>query len=176
MLIFSPVETSHNLTVSSAAPEASFVPSGENAIDSTLSLCPVSVFMFFPVKISHSLTVLSIDPEASFLPSGENATDLVNSVCPVSVLIFFPVETSHSLTALSTDPEASFVPSGENATAPNPASPSNAVVLVCVDTFHSFISRPSTTASFAPSGENAIGFPQMDCVSINASSRPVFAS
>jgi hypothetical protein len=61
--------------VLSSLPEAKYLPSGENATDSTDLLWPFSVVTFFCYSTFQSLTVLSLLPEAKFLPSGENATE-----------------------------------------------------------------------------------------------------
>jgi hypothetical protein len=66
--------TPHNRIVPSADPDASILPSGENATLRTELVCPLSVRSSRPLAVSHNLMVLSPDPEASVLPSGENAT------------------------------------------------------------------------------------------------------
>ena len=97
-------------------PDASFLPSGENATAWTLPVCPGNVAIGFCVETSHSSTLSSQDPEASIVPSGENATEKLADVSSLgNVVRYYPVSTSHNLTS-SNDAEASFVPSGENAT------------------------------------------------------------
>ena len=56
-------------------PEMIVVPSGENATEWTVDVCPSSVEIRRPVLVSHSLTVPSSDNEASIVPSGKNATE-----------------------------------------------------------------------------------------------------
>ena len=108
-------DISHSRIVPSQDAEASNLPSGENATELTLPVCPSRVAIFVRVATSHSFTVSSVDPEANSVPSGENATELTPRVCPSRVAIFVRVATSHSFTVASTDPEARVVPSGEKA-------------------------------------------------------------
>ena len=73
--IFVRVAISHSLTVLSADPEASILPSGANDRELIKDVCPSRVMIFVCVATSHSLTVSSFDPEASILLSGENDTE-----------------------------------------------------------------------------------------------------
>ena len=59
----------------SASPEASVVPSGENATELIQAICS-RVAISRPVSTSHSLTVPSIAPEAIVEQSGEKATEM----------------------------------------------------------------------------------------------------
>src|SRR5262249_27898256 len=54
-----PVDRSHNFTVSSSLPVATFLPSGEKAMELTASVCPLSVISKLPVPTSHSFAVRS---------------------------------------------------------------------------------------------------------------------
>src|SRR4051812_47175423 len=87
----------HTLIVLSMLPEASVLPSGLYATETTGSECPVSVASSLPVCTSHSLIVLSKLPEASVVQSGLNATDNTESVCPLREACTFLVCTSHSI-------------------------------------------------------------------------------
>src|SRR5205814_7781046 len=75
VLCSAPVSASQSMTVRSYDPDASRLPSGENATDQTGSESPFNVLFSAPVSASQSMTVRSDDPDASRLPSGENATD-----------------------------------------------------------------------------------------------------
>jgi len=66
--------TFHSLIVPSSLPDASVLPSGLNATEWTLPVCPLWVTRSLPVATFHSLIVLSPLPDASVLPSGLNAT------------------------------------------------------------------------------------------------------
>ncbi len=66
-----------SLTVLSALPEAKYLPSGENAIELTHSLCSCSVFSNFCDFTLHRLIFLPWLPEAKYLPSGENASEYI---------------------------------------------------------------------------------------------------
>ena len=59
----------------SEEPEASIVPSGENATDRTHPVCPSREAIFSLVSGFHSRTPPDADPETSVFPSGENTTD-----------------------------------------------------------------------------------------------------
>src|SRR4051794_31771574 len=63
---------SQSLTVPSLDPDATSLPSGENA--TAEGKWPLSVPRTAPVAGSQSLTVPSPDPDATSLPSGEKAT------------------------------------------------------------------------------------------------------
>ena len=52
-----PVATSQSLTLPSADPEATVLPSGENATDQTQDSCSSKVAAVDPVATSQSLTV-----------------------------------------------------------------------------------------------------------------------
>jgi len=67
----------HSLIVLSIDADARTLPSGLNAIDKTISLCPRSVDNSVPVSVNHSLIVFPAD--ARSLPSGLNATDETQS-------------------------------------------------------------------------------------------------
>ncbi len=64
-----------SLTVLSALPEAKYLPSGENATETTDLLWPCSVVSCFFNYTLQNLTVLSLLVEAKYFPSGENAMD-----------------------------------------------------------------------------------------------------
>src|SRR5690349_16137802 len=68
-----------SLTIDPPA-EANILPSGLNATERTMPVCPLRVARSLPVVTSHSLTVLSWLAEARILPSGLNATDITDSV------------------------------------------------------------------------------------------------
>ena len=108
---------SQSLIIISYDPDATSLPSGENATAATGLEWPSSVGRGAPVARSQSLTVLSRDPDASSPPSGENAMAQRHSEWPTSIRRGAPVASSQSLTVLSRDPDASSPPSGENATA-----------------------------------------------------------
>src|SRR5947209_4705520 len=57
------------------APDATSLPSGENATDQTEPELPSSVCRAPPVPASQSLTVWSSESDATSLPSGENAAE-----------------------------------------------------------------------------------------------------
>src|SRR6266702_4302055 len=60
-------------------------PSGENATDQTVSVCPVNgPPVISPVVAFHTRIVRSSEPETMRWPSGENAKDWTGSVCPVN--------------------------------------------------------------------------------------------
>ena len=71
------VAISHSLMVFHN-PEASVLPSGENAMFSETILFRTAIFCF--VAISHNLTLLSLALEASSTPSDENAMEMTPSV------------------------------------------------------------------------------------------------
>ncbi len=79
-----PVATSDSSTFPLFSPEATVVPSGENAIE-TIELAYKRVERVLPVATSQSRIVLSYEPEATTLPSGENNTLKTQCVCPSSV-------------------------------------------------------------------------------------------
>ena len=66
-----PVGMLHNFAVLSDDPEASKAPSGENAIEFTQFVWPLSVVINSPVVLFQSLTVVSELPLAMRVPSGE---------------------------------------------------------------------------------------------------------
>src|SRR5271155_4890001 len=80
-----PVVECQSLTVLSYDPDASVLPSGDNATVITPSEWPLSAQPSAPVVESQSLTVISYDPDASVLPSGENATAITLFEWPLSV-------------------------------------------------------------------------------------------
>jgi hypothetical protein len=67
--------TSHSLIALSSAPDATVVPSGENATEWAAEVWPVRLCKRPPVATFHRLIVLSYDPDASVVPPGENATE-----------------------------------------------------------------------------------------------------
>src|SRR5207248_148889 len=96
-----PATASQSLTVLSHEPDATSLPSGENATDVTQRKWPSSVCSGAPVTASQSLTVWSHEPDATSLPSGENATDVTRCEWPSSVCSGAPVTVSQSLTVWS---------------------------------------------------------------------------
>ena len=108
-----PSARSHNWTIPSSDPEASIVPSGENATEWTPS--PRSensfIFLFFT---SHSLTRPLARPTARVV-SSVIATERTGDKAMMRVSVF-PVAGFHKRTVLSADPVASRVPSGEKST------------------------------------------------------------
>ena len=76
MLHAAPEAESQSLTVLSRDPDATNLPSGENAMAETLCEWPLSILRAVPVAGSQSLTILSLDADATNLPSGENAMAL----------------------------------------------------------------------------------------------------
>ena len=151
--MFSLVATSHSLIVLSCEPEASIVPSGENATR-TERVCFSRVAIFSLVAISHSLTVPSCAPEARILLSGENATERTQCVC-LSVAMFSLVATSHSLIVLSGEPEASVVPLGENVTERTERVCPSSVTIRCGDNSRRLNASASHALTF-PSVSTAI--------------------
>src|SRR6476661_6054950 len=76
---------SQSRTVPSRLPEASRVPSGENATVYTFPVCPRRVVSSCPVAASQSLIVWSCEPVARMAPSGEKATAATQPSCPSRV-------------------------------------------------------------------------------------------
>jgi serine/threonine protein kinase len=64
---------SHRLTKPSAVPQASVLPSGENARETISAVCLLKEARSWPVTASHSFTAPSLLPEARTLPSGVSA-------------------------------------------------------------------------------------------------------
>ena len=62
------------------------MPSGENAMALTQSVCPTRVATALPVAASHSRAVLSAEPVRTRVPSGENAAAVMLAVCPRSTV------------------------------------------------------------------------------------------
>ena len=84
---FLPVEASQTSTTMSQDLKIMCMPSGENATDVTLNVCPCRGDpTSCPVDTSQMHTVLSEDPETMCMPSGENATDVTRSACPCKVI------------------------------------------------------------------------------------------
>eukprot|EP00295_Goniomonas_pacifica_P012275 CAMPEP_0175883278 /NCGR_PEP_ID=MMETSP0107_2-20121207/43881_1 /TAXON_ID=195067 ORGANISM="Goniomonas pacifica, Strain CCMP1869" /NCGR_SAMPLE_ID=MMETSP0107_2 /ASSEMBLY_ACC=CAM_ASM_000203 /LENGTH=133 /DNA_ID=CAMNT_0017203309 /DNA_START=386 /DNA_END=785 /DNA_ORIENTATION=- len=81
----SPVSVDHSSTVLFLNKDATRLPSGLNATESTGSRRWSGVDTSTPVSVDHSLTVLSPDADATSLLSGLNATDVTPAVCPCSV-------------------------------------------------------------------------------------------
>ena len=77
------------------------LPSGLNATEVTIFVCPLSVTVSLPVFASHSFTVFSQLPVTIRLPSGLNATELTALLCPLRVRISRPVLASHSFAVSS---------------------------------------------------------------------------
>src|SRR5262249_42650433 len=100
-------------------PEASILPSGDQASDATpCPSFPSSLRTSFPVATSHRSIVLSslYHPEATALPSGDQASVVAE---PPNRRITFPVVASHRRIGFSEKdmlPEASVFPSGDQAT------------------------------------------------------------
>ena len=61
--------------MSSLDPVAILVPSGDQATEVTLLLCPVSVSSVLPLLLLHTRAVPSSDAVAILVPSGDQATD-----------------------------------------------------------------------------------------------------
>src|SRR5690349_14953924 len=72
-----PVVGSQSFTVPSTAPEASVLPSGENATRHTHDPCPRRANRSCPLVVLHTFTVPSRpnEAEATTLPSGESETE-----------------------------------------------------------------------------------------------------
>src|SRR5258708_8248998 len=110
--------TSHSQIVWSWPPLASVPPSGLQATQLTLSVCPTSVCRQrrLPVSpISQSLTVPSLLALASRLPSGAKASPRTQLLCPQSVCtqVVGPLCClSHSRIVPATSPLANRRPSG----------------------------------------------------------------
>src|ERR1700730_13706317 len=66
-----PDATSHSRMVLSLPPVANLLPSGENAMALTRSLCPTNLLMTDLVYTSQRFTLPSRQAEAMFFPSGE---------------------------------------------------------------------------------------------------------
>src|SRR5215472_2546228 len=81
-----PVLASHTWTVASVLPEATSLPSGDQAMPTTESLCPLYVSRIVPMVLSsllasHMRTRLSPPAEATLLLSGDQATPNTFSPC-----------------------------------------------------------------------------------------------
>src|SRR6266702_1390668 len=87
--------------------------SGENATDSTESMCPVNgLAAVRPVETFHTRIVRSHEPETMRWPSGENATDVTGFVCPVKgPASVSPVVAFHTRIVRSYEPETMCRPS-----------------------------------------------------------------
>src|SRR6266699_2985978 len=79
---------SHSWTVVSVLPDATRLPSGDQAMPTTESLCPLYVSRIVPMvamssllPVSHTRTRLSPPPEATLLLSGDQATPNTFSPC-----------------------------------------------------------------------------------------------
>src|SRR5437762_1612033 len=79
-------------TILSSDPDATSLPSGENATAKIEHEWPSSVWLTSPVAVPQSLTVLSPDPDATSLPSCENATAKTQPEWPLSVWLTSPVK------------------------------------------------------------------------------------
>ena len=101
--------------MSSSDPEASRVPSGDQATELTPSEWRSRVAASSPDDGSQSLTVLSSLPEATRRPSGDQATEPTHAACLLKVCKRLPVSASQIPTLLSAEPEASRRPSGGQA-------------------------------------------------------------
>src|SRR6516162_3634937 len=75
----------------SQPPEASVLPSDENATQFTSAVCPVKRLISLASCHAHSRTVLSTPPEASVLPSGLKASPRTSFSCPRNLPIRLPV-------------------------------------------------------------------------------------
>src|ERR1700750_25016 len=75
-------------------PDATSLPSGENATVLTENEWPSRVCTVWPVAGSQSRTVLSRDPDAISLPSGEDATALTAGEWSSRVCNVLPVARS----------------------------------------------------------------------------------
>src|SRR5215216_6971487 len=112
-----PLATSQMRAVLSSPPAVTiYLPSGENATESTLPVCPEKICAVSPLATSHRRAVLSVLPVSRYLPSGEKTTSPSSPVCPEKMRIVSPVATSQSLAVLSLLPVARYLPSGEKAT------------------------------------------------------------
>ena len=80
-----PVAASQNLTVPSAIPAASVVPSGLYARQNTSPACPPTVARSLPVATSQILIVRPRVPAARVLLSGLKATQFTSPAFPLSV-------------------------------------------------------------------------------------------
>ena len=137
-------------------PDASRVPSGENATGETGSSvnAPLRAATGSRVATSHS-RISPPAPEARVAPLGDKAIEKTGR-CPVRAAAF-PVPTSRTSTVPSFDPDARVCPSRENANEKTPLVCSSKVA-ICrrVATSHSMTVRsldPDTRVR--PSGENA---------------------
>src|SRR5205085_12631788 len=82
------VATSQSFTLPNRSPEASSLPSGENATQNVSSPWPASSVSFLPVEASQKRMALSRPQDAIVLPSGETATSRSQPSCAAA--------TSHS--------------------------------------------------------------------------------
>ena len=115
------VATSTSFSVRSRLADTRYVPSSENVVSSTQSLCAPWNSTCFPVAASTARTVLSLHPNASLVPSGDQLTPFtVSNVTGCDHLSDF-LATSQTWISPNRDgvppATASDLPSGENATA-----------------------------------------------------------
>src|SRR5437588_11561044 len=62
--------------------EAIYLPSGDQAMVTTVSRCPLKSCNLFPAAASSTHTWLSVPPEAIYLPSGDHARELTQVWLP----------------------------------------------------------------------------------------------
>src|SRR5262249_49132434 len=107
-----PVEASQTLTSPSAAPEASAVPSGDQATAYTLPVWPVRVLISTPAEASQILIVASSPAVAIWLWSGDQLAERTAPRCPRNCCSTVQQSTSHSC-APATPELTTSLPSGE---------------------------------------------------------------
>src|SRR6266702_880752 len=107
-----------NIRIDSSPDETMCWPSGENATDLTVDVCPVNgPASVSPVVALHTRIFPSKEPETMRWPSGENATDLTQYMCPVNgPASVSPVLVFRTIIVPSRVLETIRWPSGENAT------------------------------------------------------------
>src|SRR5262249_12513055 len=133
-------------------PEASILPSGEKATESTGFSCPWSRCSSLPPATAQILTVLSSPPaEAKVLPSGENATDFTRC-CPCRRRLSLPCASPKPTPC---PPEARSRPSGEKARewAQDWSSPTLRISRLVARPHKRMVLPSPPEASILPSGE-----------------------
>ena len=154
-------------------PDASHLPSGENATVRTVALWPLRLDSKTPDATSHSLVKPSLEPTASRSPSTEKAMDLRSPTdFNVTALVHEAWRSEGLLDGVlsqipmvpSAKPTARRMPTGENATLRTPVLHIRVATEVSNTTSH--IRRvPSSDpeASSEPSGEKATAFTVPAC-------------
>ena len=166
----------HNLMLSSAPPEASNVPSAENAREKTVSVCPVMLPSSSPSATRHNLISPLLLPDATTCPSGETATEITR-IPWFKVPTGAPSDTRQSLTVRSRPPETNSAPSGVKAT---PVVPLECAATVRINSpsatrkkYRFWCKAAVPTAKICPSGEKAAQFaPPKRTLSVRNNARP----